>query len=310
MKRTVLRTQAAFWRLWDRARAAGAQQTEGTVRLNWSTSASSRNPCSAPRWACRIVGLRDRPLTRKRQLPEAIHRVHFPKVRKSIDYVLPAREITELAEGSMVSPENTLGVIEVWARCRQCDACREDLRARWVARATAEIGYCRGRSWFVTLTVRPVQRELILYKAIQKANSKAVNWHELPANDRSKRLFAAFYAEVQKYLKRVREELRVKGRRRVRFLCAVEPHKDGFPHAHLLIHEESFAAANERVLRHKWWRMGGAKVRLVRDHRDAALYVSKYVAKGSVSIRASRQYGRSEPQPLLQPSNACGPVPS
>jgi hypothetical protein len=297
MARIVVRSQSAFWRLWDRARASGAEVTPGTVRLNWSVSRGSRNPCLAPRWSARIIGARNTELVRRKRQPSTIHRVRLKG--GVIDYPIPGGEVVRIAEGVQVTPEQTLGAIEVWARCRACEACREHVRQLWVARAVAELRLCRGRSWFVTLTVRPVQRDLILYQAIQQAKNRSVNWHELPAEDRSKRLFRTFYAEVQKYLKRVREELRVKGKRRLRFLCTVEPHKDGFPHAHLLIHEESFADANERVLRNKWWRMGQAKVRLVRNSQDAALYVSKYVAKDAGIIRGSKLYGRSEPVSVL-----------
>lgn len=303
MTRVVLRAQGAFWRLWDKARANGAELQPGTVRLNWSTSSASKRPCIAPRWAVRIVGVRSGPLVTRAKRPDTIHRVRLGKRGQyAIDYQIPGATVTEVNAGATQVPENTLGAIEVWARCRNCENCLAEQRAVWVARCVNEIAQCRGRSWFVTLTMRPARREVLLYKAIQAANKKAVNWHELPAVDRQRRVFRAFYGEVQRYLKRVREELRIKGRRRVRFLAVIEPHKDGFPHAHLIVHEESFADANERTLRHKWWMNGGAKVRLVRSSQDAALYVAKYLAKGAVIVRGSLHYGRSEPLPLFKPS--------
>lgn len=162
----------------------------------------------------------------------------------------------------------------------------------------------------MTLTANPTLRAELEFRAIQHANKRSVNWHELPAADRQKRLFRAFYGEVQKYLKRVREKLRVQGKRRLRFFAVCEAHKDGFPHAHLLIHEESFADANERLLRLEWRHNGYAIARVVRGSAHAAIYVTKYLTKRSLIVRASQLYGRSEPKAFFLPSEACAPGPS
>lgn len=297
--RTVARDSRGFWRLWDRARAVGAEVKPGTPALQWSLSAGHRYPCTRPRPVGRISGLRTRDLIRRTRRPGTIHRVRLKK--GVIDYDVPGGEVVEIAARTRVGYKNTVGHIDLWGRCRVCEACTAQERALWTARATAEVRYCRGRSWFVTLTVRPLDRDWLEAQAIKSANERSVNWHELPPEQRRQRLFRAFYREVSLYLKRVREELRVKGRRRVRFLAVCEAHKDGFPHAHLLIHEESFADANERTLRKKWL-LGHAKAVLVADARQAATYVTKYVTKSALVIRASQKYGRSQPQALYEPS--------
>jgi len=89
------------------------------------------------------------------------------------------------------------------------------------------------------------------------------------------------------YMKRVRKQSGAP----LRYLLAVEEHKDGFPHLHALVHEWG-TEVGKRALQGTWL-YGHSHVKLA--DLAAAKYVCKYVTKSPVArLRASLHYGRPD----------------
>ena len=189
--------------------------------------------------------------------------------------------------------------IELHARCRKCEPCRKAKSAFWKLRAMAEIGKA-ARTWFVTLTWRPEDRLRAMYAADQ-ALARAGNVAPTEADLFGARL-ATLQPAVTLWLQRLRKGLRTEGEDTVafRYLLVWEAHKDGFPHAHLLIHETAGQTVSKRRVQREW-KSGFSNCRLVDSsspeeiHRSAA-YVCKYLTKSMLArVRASTAYGSPEP---------------
>lgn len=181
-------------------------------------------------------------------------------------------------------------------RCRRCKNCLEARRWRWMVRAARETMRSR-RTWFVTLTFGPKARASVL---------TAANAPEARASQQA-RLASAAGWYVQTFLKRVRAR-----DFEVRYMFAPEPHLDGFPHFHGLVHDLRGDLSSRLVLkrdkRTKERRLvavcpdlenafdaGWVDTEQVRD-MGAIRYVTKYIAKGRYGrIRASARYGADEP---------------
>ena len=178
--------------------------------------------------------------------------------------------------------------IELHARCRKCDACRKAKAAYWKLRAMAEIGRS-ARTWFVTLTWRPEDRIRAEYSM---ADQSAVG------AERFRQLLRAVSPATNLWLQRLRKGLRTEGESPVsfRYLLVWEAHSDGFPHAHLLIHERAGQVLTKRRIQREW-KAGFSNCRLVSspdpaDLHKAAAYTCKYIAKTMlVRVRASSRYG-------------------
>lgn len=99
-------------------------------------------------------------------------------------------------------------------------------------------------------------------------------------------VWAQFSAEITLWMKRVRKNSGAA----LRTMCVAEAHRDGFPHAHLLMHERlggGFTA--ERQLRTAW-RWGFAQAKLAESRH--ANYIAKYLTKSALArVRASISYG-------------------
>jgi hypothetical protein len=158
----------------------------------------------------------------------------------------------------------------------------------------AEIGRS-DRSWFVTLTWRPEDRLKADYAADLRMVKAGID--KTPANIFPARLKALAPA-VTLWLQRLRKGLCTEGESPVsfRYLLVWEAHRDGFPHAHLLLHERPGQTLTKRRVQREW-KSGFSNCRLVVSqdpediHRSAA-YVCKYIAKSMLSrVRASRSYG-------------------
>lgn len=174
------------------------------------------------------------------------------------------------------------------ARCRKCEACLAHRRRLWTARAVDEIEAAR-RTWFGTLTVSPEQRFALTMRA-EKARLRAgrETVSSLTAPEQFELLSSELGSEVTKWLKRVRDVAPGP----LRYLLVMEAHKDGFPHAHILVHEVGEPIA-KRMLQAKW-RFGFSHFKLVGDDPGAATYVCKYLAKDALArVRASQHYGRA-----------------
>lgn len=178
-------------------------------------------------------------------------------------------------------------VATVYGRCRRCAAC---LRARgrlWTARACSETAVAQ-RTWFGTLTVAPDHRTRLSYAAdLAASRARCEPWSALSTPEQFRYLVDAASADLTLYLKRVRKNSKA----RLRYLLVSEAHKDGFPHFHVLIHEQEGHVTYRQLS--DGWRLGFSQFKLVpAGDVKAAFYVCKYLSKSALTrVRASHRYG-------------------
>jgi len=174
-------------------------------------------------------------------------------------------------------------------RCRKCARCLAAKSKLWTARAFTELNQSR-RSWFITLTIGPDRR----FWAKAAAESLVVRrwcerWADISEAQRFKAIERQLAPEVTRWLKRVRKNSNAS----LRYLLVSEAHKDGFPHYHLILHEQS-GSVTKRILQDAW-KWGFSRVNLVEPDTKgkAAWYVCKYLTKSTLArVRASRTYGQ------------------
>lgn len=150
-------------------------------------------------------------------------------------------------------------------RCRRCEACKKAKRNSWSYRAKSECAKSQ-RNWFVTLTLGNLFRDAI------PMDKRLIEMQKL----------------VTKYFKRLRKNTGAK----FRYLCVFELHKDGTPHAHLIMHDTD-SRLRERTITHTWL-AGFSQARLVNIDKshNAVHYVVKYLTKDTQSrVRSSLHYG-------------------
>lgn len=179
--------------------------------------------------------------------------------------------------------------VEFPNRCRKCENCLLHRRRLWAARAYDEM-LASSRTWFGTLTFNPECRFLTECHASGAAKMAGLGeWRSMEPSNQYKYLADTASVEVTKYLKRVRKNSGVP----LRYLLVAEAHKDGFPHFHLLLHEQSGPVRKARL--EEWWLSGHSHWRLVdASDRKAAYYVCKYLSKDiRTRVRASVRYGRA-----------------
>lgn len=179
--------------------------------------------------------------------------------------------------------------VEFPTRCRKCGNCLLHRRRLWAARAHDEC-IASARTWFGTLTFNPECRFLTECHASGAAKLAGhSDWHSMDPSNQYEYLARAAFAEVTKWLKRVRKV----GKQPLRYLLVAEAHEDGFPHFHLLLHEQAGSVPKARL--EEQWRSGFSHWRLVDvSNRKAAYYVCKYLSKDiRTRVRASVRYGRA-----------------
>lgn len=183
-------------------------------------------------------------------------------------------------------------VMTAWVRtrCRKCEECLKHRRRLWTARAMAETGNAL-RTWFGTMTVSPERRFQAMMLA-ERDLANALNprrLDQLSSIEQLRELTAHLAPEVTRFLKRVRQQSKAS----LRYLLVVEPHKDGFPHFHMVLHETSLTPVSKRTLEDQW-RYGFSSWRLVpAGEMRQVIYVCKYLTKSAQTrVRASRHYGR------------------
>lgn len=185
-------------------------------------------------------------------------------------------------------PEYRKGEIRhAWVRvpCRKCDECLKHRRRLWTARAMTETRNAL-RTWFGTLTVSPDRRFHAMMLADRKSCGELDKMTDL---ERTRAVAAQLAPEVTRWLKRVRKESGAK----LRYLLVVEPHQDGFPHFHMLLHEVTITPVPKRILEAQW-SYGFSSWRLVPNGEMRQVsYVCKYLTKSAQTrVRASRHYGQ------------------
>lgn len=237
----------------------------------------------------RVMG-RDTALElRARQLFEADTRKHkcmSPYIVAGLGLASPSLALKRWWDGDSNAPVP----VEIASRCRKCAACLAHRRRLWATRARDELR-AASRSWFATLTVRPEIRFMAALEAATRAEAAGHgDWRRISAETKFEYLVQVLGEEVTRYWKRLRKSAGVP----LRYLLVAEAHKDGFPHFHMLIHEEALPTTKRAL--ESAWRYGFSQFRLV-DGNDprSAWYVSKYLAKDArTRVRASRRYGRPD----------------
>lgn len=176
--------------------------------------------------------------------------------------------------------------LSVSVRCRRCIGCLRLRRYQWMCRAAAEQMSAKA-TWFFTFTYGPEARASILGAASNAADRTA---------PQAARLVRAAGVSVSAYMRHLRK---IGGR--VRYLAVPEPHRNGFPHWHGLVHCLSGDLSHETLT--LGWSHGWSVFKAVRDV-GAIRYVTKYLAKERFGrVRASLKYGARD---LDQARTAAG----
>lgn len=183
---------------------------------------------------------------------------------------------------------------ELPVRCRKCVNCLAHRRRLWTARALHEV-QAANRTWFGTLTVRPEDRFRLSLGLDLVASSDISNDLE-GARKKFSILARRLSPDVTKMFKRLRAD-----GARFRYLLVSEHHSDGFPHFHLLLHEQGEPIRKATL--DAAWPLGFTKWRLVSDDVMEAKYVCKYLSKDAQTrVRASQRYGQAA---LISRSAEC-----
>lgn len=176
--------------------------------------------------------------------------------------------------------------IEFSARCRRCDNCLDHRRKIWGARGAREIQLST-RTWFVTFTLNAHTRFLYSIPGYDPRSDKAKK-----KKPKVKKLPQGISGQITASFQRFNKRLRASTKAPIRYFAVVEPHKDGTPHMHALIHEAG-VNITERKLRATWHDGFLHAVLVDREDPKAPWYVAKYIGKEKHSrILASKKYGR------------------
>lgn len=178
--------------------------------------------------------------------------------------------------------------VYVKVRCRKCSKCLWQKRRLWTAKSIAEVRQAR-RTWFVTLTVGPDRRFWAKAKASKTVETRRCErWDMLTPDERTRAIAGELAPEVTRWLKRVRKNSAAL----LRYLLVVEPHKDGFPHFHLLVHERERPVTKRQL--QEAWKWGHSNAKLLDDGSVTQVrYCCKYLTKSmQTRVRASRRYGQ------------------
>lgn len=171
--------------------------------------------------------------------------------------------------------------------------CRLMRQYSWMARAAHEQAFAK-KTWFITFTYKPAVRVKIMARASDHDRAKP----------QGARLVQASGVYVSKCFKRLRKAGFV-----FRYVCVPEPHRDGFPHWHGLVHDLTGDLTWDAIT--KEWRSGFSVVKLVQDV-NAIRYVTKYLAKADHGrVRASLKYGETEAdRELMRAEREASPEPT
>lgn len=175
--------------------------------------------------------------------------------------------------------------------CRKCAKCRYIKSAFWADRIIRE-NAMTDRNWFVTLTLSPEEHHRVFMEEIAYRNSRGWRDDDFDKPDAEWRLRCDGVSKLlTKYLKRVRKPLAGEDHIGLRYVAVTEPHKNGLPHLHLIMHERAGKLTYRRIC-DRWDRHGLSDASLVRDPVKSGHYVAKYLTKQLTSrIRASQHYG-------------------
>lgn len=207
-------------------------------------------------------------------------------------------------------------IVNLHVRCRQCPPCQRAKRSMWRERGKIEVMQSartwfsggmtfkpsvRTRAWAMCrvayargMTLRHYRKCLESGTAPTGSFDGAGDFDRLDEATQFKWLGAYAYHEATLWIKRLRKETAAP----LRYLLVAEPHKDGFPHLHMLLHESSAAQpVRKKTLEGTWAVYGFSRWRLVKvgTHADmrAVGYVCKYITnQGKLRVRNSQNYGQ------------------
>lgn len=181
--------------------------------------------------------------------------------------------------GDVIRESGNPVFLDLWVPCRKCGKCGIVRQIQWRKRVKHEI-ITATRSWFVTLTFRPEAREKLFYETITDNDGEYSRMLTLKSRS------AVAMRELASYLKRLRNGAAQSGLV-LRFVAVTEPHKDDFPHIHLILHSTGLLTAS--MIRAGKWPHGFIDMKLC--DADAANYLVKYISKEAIQVRASVRYG-------------------
>jgi len=189
---------------------------------------------------------------------------------------------------SFLDPDRSKLPVEIPARCRKCSNCLLHRRRLWTARAMDEV-QASTRSWFGTLTVNPMNRFSLGIAAERKRLRRGgETLSSLDPSEQFTILADELQAEATKWLKRVRAQSGAS----LRYLLVSEAHKSGFPHLHILLHEQT--APIPKLMLERQWVLGFSHWRLIGQEAKASSYACKYLSKEArTRVRASLRYGQA-----------------
>lgn len=215
--------------------------------------------------------------------PYRVERYIKPYCDNPVYVELHGRKVRKDLRGDLYDPAGGGGATgaSLWAPCRHCEKCLFVRKQRIMRNMAKEIAASE-RTWLVTLTYRPDQR----LKLIKRANLRSGEPRGSPGHAAA--VTKCVLDDVSAYLKRLRAASTKRIGAKLRMCCIVEDHKDGMPHAHMLIHC-SKVEMDKRLLRKGNWGRGFVDARLA--DKDAAVYLAKYLQKGPRKFRASVRYG-------------------
>lgn len=181
-------------------------------------------------------------------------------------------------------------VITIEAPCRKCKHCQRKRSHMWRERAKLEMAQAH-RTWLATYTLAPEYHYVMQARANARALARGVKFSELTPEEQFRRVNHEGSLELTLMVKRLRKNTK----RPLRYLLVTERHKSGYPHWHMLIHEEK-GPVTYRQLQAEWT-LGFTNFKLLKDI-EAAGYVAKYLSKSmQARVRASLRYGRREARP-------------
>lgn len=203
-------------------------------------------------------------------------------------FVVRTSRPTTHADGS--PGQGTYLCQETWVRCGRCSNCMRTRAWKWSRRAELE---CRQSilSWMGTLTLSPTHRSRV--DATARVDYKAFNamadFDQLTSDEQFAWKVGVIYPDLARY----KMQLRNLSGSKLRTLIVAEPHEDGQPHFHMLVHEHDRKGTLTRDILRDQWKLGFTKWKMIDDHTTDARYVCKYISKsGAVRPRASAQYGK------------------
>lgn len=165
-------------------------------------------------------------------------------------------------EPPLLSGERERRYIDMVVPCRTaCRACLRKRRHRYQSMMSRGMLYAimrGGRAWFGSLTMAPGFRprvEAEALAAMRTMHGAEVCWHSLPPFERDAFRSRAFNAYLVRWWDRIKKALPPEQRQSVHLYKVIEWHKDGFPHAHVVIVENDPETSLPHALLESEWRL-------------------------------------------------------